>query len=85
MFEIYLKSAGSYGAANAHERDRITTDIKGYAQTKLLPYGLYTVTEAIPPEGYLAVPSFDVFISENGRIYSYLFEDDLTGSLTDTV
>jgi len=43
IFEVYLKSAGSYNAAKATEKDRITTNSNGYAITKLLPYGVYTV------------------------------------------
>ena len=37
VFEVYLKSAGSYANADAAERDRITTNASGYAITKDLP------------------------------------------------
>ena len=42
-FEIYLKSAGSYDAANKDERDTIVCDENGFGQTKDMPYGIYTV------------------------------------------
>ena len=42
-FEICLKSAGSYDAANKDERDTIVCDENGFGQTKDMPYGIYTV------------------------------------------
>ena len=61
-FEIYLKSAGSYDAARPFERDHITTDQYGKAETKLLPYGVYTVKQIKGRDGYAIKASFDVFI-----------------------
>ena len=43
MFEVYLKSAGSYEAAETTERDILTCDEFGYAETIDLPYGVYVV------------------------------------------
>lgn len=43
QFQVYLKSAGSYGQADEYERDLITTDREGYACTKDLYYGVYKV------------------------------------------
>lgn len=43
QFQVYLKSAGSYGQADEYERDLITTDRDGYACTKDLYYGVYKV------------------------------------------
>jgi hypothetical protein len=43
VFEVYLKSAGSYENAKATERDLLTTDENGFARTKDLPYGVYVV------------------------------------------
>ena len=43
VFEVYLKSAGSYDNAKASERDRITTNASGYAVTKDLPFGTYVL------------------------------------------
>ena len=42
VFEVYLKSAGSYEAARETERDILTCDENGFAQTKAMPYGIYT-------------------------------------------
>ena len=43
IFAVYLKSAGSYEAAKDTERDYLTCDENGFAQSKDLPYGVYTV------------------------------------------
>ena len=43
-FEIFLKAAGSYANAKASERDLLETNENGYALSKKLPYGVYTVT-----------------------------------------
>ena len=42
-FEVYLKSSGSYANAVETERDYLTCDENGFAQTKDMPYGIYTV------------------------------------------
>ena len=42
-FEVYLTSAGNYENAKESERDNLICDENGFAQTKELPYGLYTV------------------------------------------
>ena len=42
-FEVFLKSAGSYAAAKDAERDHLICDENGFAQTKDLPYGIYSV------------------------------------------
>lgn len=42
-FCVYLKSAGSYDAAAESERDYLICDENGFAQTKEMPYGIYTV------------------------------------------
>ena len=63
MFEIYLRSAGSYDAARKFERDKITTDKYGKAETKLLPYGVYTVKQTKAKAGYAIKAPFDIFIT----------------------
>jgi LPXTG-motif cell wall-anchored protein len=75
VFEIHLKSAGSYENAKPTERDLITTDENGYARTKDLPYGLYTVTEVQGADEHKVCAPFDVFISEDGRTYYYIIEN----------
>ena len=43
VFEVYLKSAGGYEKAKETERDILSCDENGFAQTKNMPYGIYTV------------------------------------------
>lgn len=62
VFQVYLKKAGSFDAARAFERDTITTDENGKTQTKLLPYGIYTVRQTKAKEGYAVKAPFDIFI-----------------------
>lgn len=75
VFEIFLKSAGSYDNAKESERDRLTTDEDGFAASKQLPYGRYTVHQVSGEEGKALVPDFTVFISEDGRTYSYILNN----------
>lgn len=70
-FDVYLKSAGSYGAAKETERDHITTGADGMATTKDLPYGTYVVHQTKGGNGRQLVEDFDVVISEDGKTYSY--------------
>lgn len=44
-FEVFLKSSRSYDAAKDSERDYLTCDENGFAETKDLPYGIYTVRQ----------------------------------------
>ena len=74
-FEIYLKSAGSYDAANKDERDTIVCDENGFGQTKDMPYGIYTVHQTSGWEGREMMDDFDVFISQNAQTYRYLINN----------
>ena len=74
-FEVYLKSAGSYGNAAETERDHLTCDENGFAQTKDMPYGVYTVHQTKGWEGTEFIADFDVTISENGQTYKYLINN----------
>lgn len=76
VFEVFLKSAGSYDNAKESERDRLTTDADGFAASKQLPYGHYTVHQVSGEEGKALVPDFTVFISEDGHTYSYILNND---------
>jgi uncharacterized surface anchored protein len=69
-FEIRLKSSGVL-------YDTITTDKDGLAQSRLLPYGTYTVTEIVTPEGYRGCNPFDVVVNENGKVYSFIIENEV--------
>ena len=75
VFEVYLKAAGSYDAAKESERDLLTTDNDGFAASKMLPYGRYTVHQAAGEEGKAFIPDFTVFISSNGQTYSYILNN----------
>ena len=74
-FCVYLKSAGSYDAAKESERDYLTCDENGYAQTKEMPYGIYTVHQISGWEGRELIADFDVLISADGEIYRYLINN----------
>ena len=74
-FEVYLKSAGSYDKAKETERDYLTTDENGYAQTNELPYGVYTVHQTTGWKNTEYVEDFDVFVDENGKNYQYILND----------
>ncbi len=75
VFEVYLKSAGSYGNAKETERDILTCDENGFAQTKDMPYGIYTVKQTSGWEGRELMKPFDVFINKDGQTYRYLINN----------
>ena len=75
VFEVWLKSAGSYEAAKETERDILTCDGNGFAQTKDMPYGIYTVKQTSGWEGRELMKEFDVFISSDGQTYRYLINN----------
>ena len=74
-FEIYLTSAGSYDAAPEESRQTITTDANGYAITKRLPYGTYTVHQTKGNNQYYFVDDMEITISENNANYHKILED----------
>ena len=74
-FQVYLKSAGSYSRANADERDVLDCNEDGYAKSKDLPYGVYTVHQTKGVEGSEFMQDFDVYIAENGKTYKYLINN----------
>ena len=74
-FEIYLKSSGSFEAAEEDERDTIVCDENGFAQTKDMPYGVYTVHQTKGWEGRELMKDFDVFISQDDQTYRYLINN----------
>lgn len=71
-FEVFLKAAGSYDAAKDTERDYLICDENGFAETKDLPYGIYTVHQVKGWDGRELLPDFDVYIAKNGEIYRHL-------------
>ena len=74
-FQVYLKSSGSYAKAKESERDTLICDEYGFAETKDLPYGTYTVHQTKGWNGTEFIADFDVFISENNKTYKYLINN----------
>ena len=75
-FEVYLKSSGSYANAVETERDHLTCDENGFAQTKDMPYGIYTVHQTVGWEGTEFIADFDVNISADGQTYRYIINNE---------
>lgn len=74
-FQIYLKSSGSFVNADKDERDTIVCDEDGFASTKLLPYGVYTVHQTKGWDGREKITDFDVFINTDGKTYKFLINN----------
>lgn len=74
-FQVYLKSSGNYAKAKESERDTLICDEYGFAETKDLPYGIYTVHQTKGWNGTEFIADFDVFISENNKTYKYLINN----------
>lgn len=74
-FQIYLKSSGSFVNADKDERDTIVCDQDGFASTKLLPYGIYTVHQTKGWDGREKITDFDVFINTDGKTYKFLINN----------
>lgn len=68
-FDVILKSSGKVC-------DTLICDENGYAKSKPLPYGVYTVKQTAGKEGYQFVEPFDVEIKENSsEPIPYLIEN----------
>lgn len=74
-FEVFLKASGSYENAKESERDYLVCDENGFAETKLLPYGIYTVRQTKGWDGNELMKPFDVFIRDDGGVYRYLINN----------
>lgn len=74
-FQVYLKSSGSYVKAKESERDNLICDEYGFAETKDLPYGTYTVHQTKGWNGTEFIADFDVFVNDNGKTYKYLINN----------
>lgn len=74
-FQVYLKSSGSFVNADKDERDTIVCDQDGFASTKLLPYGVYTVHQTKGWDGREKITDFDVFINKDGKTYKFLINN----------
>lgn len=74
-FEVYLKASGSYENAKESERDYLVCDENGFAETKLLPYGIYTVHQTKGWDGKELMDAFDVFVNKDGETYRFLINN----------
>ncbi len=74
-FKVYLEAAGSYENAKETERDILVCDENGFAETKDLPYGEYTMRQTKGWEGKELLEPFNVYISEDGKIYRFLINN----------
>lgn len=74
-FEVYLQSAGNYENAKETERDILVCDENGFAETKDLPYGEYTVKQTKGWDGKELIAPFTVFVSEDGQVYRFLINN----------
>lgn len=84
-FEVYLKAAGSYDNAEEAERDILVCDENGFAETKDLPYGEYTVKQTKSWEGKELLAPFNVFVKENGETYRFLINNATFEALIEIV
>lgn len=74
-FQMFLRSTGSYEAAKETERDILICDEFGYAESKDVPYGWYTIHQTKGWDGREFIKDFDVYISEDGAVYRYLINN----------
>ncbi|MBR6617563.1 MAG: Cna B-type domain-containing protein [Oscillospiraceae bacterium] len=74
-FDVYLKSAGSFENAKESERDHLVCDENGFAETKMLPYGVYVVHQTVGWDNTEWVDDFEVIVNEDGKNYSYIIND----------
>lgn len=74
-FEVFRTESGSFAAAKESERDRLVIGQDGYAQTKLLPYGTYTVHQTKSWDGRYPVDDFTVQVDEHGKTYRYVLNN----------
>ena len=83
VFEVYLKASESFEAAKESERDLLVCDAFGCAESKSLPYGIYTVKQVSGTEGRELLAPYDVFVKEDGEVYRYLINNAMFESLVE--
>ena len=82
---MFLRSAGSYANAKETERDTLVCDKNGFAETKALSYGEYTVKQTKGQSGRELIAPFNVFISEDGETYRFLINNAVFKSAVEIV
>lgn len=70
-----MKSASSFVNADKDERDTIICEEDGFASTKLLPYGVYTVHQTKGWDGREKIKDFDVYINTDMKEYKFLINN----------
>lgn len=74
-FQVYLASSGSYAESKETERAILVCDENGFAESPMLPYGVYVVKQVEGNAGTEFMPEFTVNISENGKTYRFLINN----------
>lgn len=74
-FEFFRRAAGSYAAAKESERDILTCDEYGFAESKDVPFGWYRLRQTKGWPGREMIDDIDIYISENGKVYRYLLNN----------
>lgn len=75
VFQLYLKSAGSYDDAADDARDILYTDKDGLATSKDLVYGNYVLHQISGEDGFMMLDDMEVSITENGKTYQLAGND----------
>ena len=75
IFEVFLASAGSYANAREYERDILTTDKNGQAESKWLPVGTYTVKQTHGNGFYAMKLPFNEDMTEDLKTYREIIND----------
>lgn len=84
-FEVYLKKSGSYSNAKESERDILVCNENGFAESKDLPYGIYTVKQTKGRDGTELMKPFDVFVNKDGETYRFIINNAVFKSLIEIV
>lgn len=75
VFQLYLKSAGSYDDAADDARDILYTNKNGLATSKDLVYGNYVLHQVSGEDGFMMLDDMEVSITENGKTYQLAGND----------
>lgn len=69
-FQVYLSKRGSYEKADDYERDLLVTDQNGFACSKDLYMGRYTVHQIDSgKQDAEKIKDFDIVVTEHGKVY----------------
>ena len=81
IFNVWLRSAGSFEAALPTERYVMTTNSDGHTMSGFLPYGWYVVEEIYAPGDVSLVERFYVYIDSDGQIRHFVLSNPTFNSL----